>query len=222
MQPVLVNIEILTQHDNTSSVPTGQQTSNHAPDTVPTGPSNHTSPPESRRAKTLLHHPLRSHLLTSELTPPSLCEDHTGADTREEEQFQTESYGHQPGLSSTVIARHAEINPHTGRDQISQSKSDTQRPTSSPHSVYELPSSPVEYPQRPLSSLSRRLLVTADDATDVYQVTSSFSDIEKFDDEEQTVFQGSVVFDRDHQLSVGPFRSPRAMSWWLERAETNS
>jgi hypothetical protein len=88
--------------------------------------------------------------------------------------------------------------------------------------VYELPGSPVEISQQQVSPLPHRLLVTADDATDVYRVTSSFTYIEKFDDEEQTVFQGSVVFDKDHQLSVGPFRSPRAMSWWLERAETNS
>jgi hypothetical protein len=92
MQPVLVNIEILTQHDHTSSIPTSQQASSRAPQTVPARPSNHTSPPESCRADPLFHHPLRSHPLTSELTPPSLCEDHTGVDTREERQFLRENW----------------------------------------------------------------------------------------------------------------------------------
>jgi hypothetical protein len=221
MQPVLLNIEILTQHDHTSSIPTSQQTSSCATQRVPARPSNHTSPPESRRADPLLHHPLRSHPLICGLTPPSLYENNAESNTQEEEQFPTESYGHQPGSSSTVIARHAESNPRTGQNQISQSESDTQRPTSSSHSVYELPGSPVEYPQRPLSSLPRRLLLTADDATDVYQLTSSQSDLGQDSDGEQMALQGSVVFDRDHQLSVGPFQSPRAMSWWLDGAETD-
>jgi hypothetical protein len=149
MQPVLVNIEILTQHDNTSSIPISQQTSSRAPQTVPARPSNHISSPESHRADPLLHHPLRSHPLTSELTPTYLCVSDTGADTREEEQFLRENGRHRLNPFPAAAPANSYYDSPNERNQNPKVWTAASFPTLHIHSVYELPGSPVEYPKRP-------------------------------------------------------------------------
>jgi len=88
------------------------------------------------------------------------------------------------------------------------------------YSVYELRASRLVASQEPPSPLPRRVSITPDNETEIFEAPWSLLHLEDRD-EEQMPDRGSMVFDTEYQLSVGPFTSLRAMSWWREGVEVD-
>ncbi|KAE9371737.1 hypothetical protein N431DRAFT_492051 [Stipitochalara longipes BDJ] len=194
MGTMMWNTGMEIQHNHTSSISNTQRQSSQAPAEVPDRPQIHIAAPGSRRADPLLHHPLPSHPVTPGVLPPSPDENH------------------QLGSSTAEAVGSPRSDHRVGRDQVSQSETDIHSPTSGSHGVQMPPNSPLEVPQRPLS---RHFLISEDDETDIFEVSSNYSCLEQGGGEEQTNPKGSVVFGGSHPISVGPYRSQRVMSWWL-------